>query len=672
MKAPVGRFRRLLGPLVAGLVVACVRPAAGAAPARAESPPPARYVLQIGIERYRWVPRLEGPLADVRDLRDVLIRRYGFQPGDFRTLVDSQATHDGILAAIREQLVDNARRHPGALCVLQFSGHGSRVADLDHESWEPDGYDETLVPWDGRDPDGRVSDVLDDDLAVLFAELRRSTNRVVLIFDSCNAGTITRGLATGRTLNGLPAPPARTRPATPMVNEDSIGVGLFAAPPGQRSWIEDIGGQSRSVFSYQLARTLERASSRTTYAQVLQQVNDAIRARYGDQSPFGEGPLEQPVFAGAARDDDADLAVHVEGRGRLRVDAGLLQGITLGSTFAVRAPRGAPVDSVLVEGLVTQVGPSDCRVRVTESVTVPEGARAILRGVGVGYEPVRFVWAAGDSVAAFARARLRARLQGDPLVELADAPVGGGGAPVLGVIAWRPSSPADACDEGPALPAGLAILLDGGTVALGRVFRGDREADVDSLETALRRVALAENVRRLGSGGSPLADGVDFALVVERRGAGAEPAVDTLRAGSAGAALQPGDRVRVRITNRGDRRVSVAVLHVSPGRTCDVASPAGGVGVFVAPGATFLDDAWLEVEAPCGLDHLKLVVTDHPVDLAAVSEPVRTRGGLAASPGIGGSLGRVLWTAGRTGSARGAAEPVEWAVRDLTLFVAPR
>ncbi len=670
----IGRFRagglpaaRLWAGLLAlqfGAAAAC---AWAGTPDPRTPPPTARFVLQIGVEHYRWVPRLPGPIADVRDLREVLLRHYGFQPGDFRTLADSQATREGILSAIREQLVENARRHPGALCVLQYSGHGSRAVDLDHEPWEPDGYDETLVPWDGRDPEGLIPDVVDDELADALAELRRYTTRVVLIFDACNAGTLTRGLSTGRVQNGLPPSRATVHPHGGRADEDSMGVALFAAPPGQRSWVEDIGGEFRSVFSYQLARVLETASSRTTYTQVLERVGGAIRARYQSQVPLGEGPLDQPVLGGSASDDGADLAVRSEGRGLLRVEAGLLQGVTLGAVLAIRGPRAVSAidDSVLTEGLVVQVTPSDCRIRVDESAAIPDGARAFVRRPGVGYEPVRFVWEASDSVSAFARARLRDRFKGDPLLDLVDAPSGGGAAPALGVIAATSQAPGDERATSPPRGPSVAIILDGGVVALDRVFLANSEAGVDSLEMALRRVALAENVRRLGTTGPSFADGVDFSLVVEHRRPRGGVASDTLRPGGSPTSLQIGDRVRALIANHSGHRVCVAVLHVGPDRVCDVLEPEGAVSVSVEPGSTFVAPDWWSVDPPLGVDHLKLVVTDHPVDLSGVSKPVRTRG---PGPGFGGSLGRVLWAAGAQ-PTRGTAGPLTWAVLDLPLLI---
>lgn len=642
---------------------------------RADATVPRRFALQVAIEHYRWAPQLRGPRADVRDLRDVLIRRYQFRPGDFRTLVDSQATREGILAAIREHLLDNARRYPGALCVLQFSGHGSRTPDLDREPWEPDGWDETLVPWDGRDPDEIHRDVVDDEVADLVAELTRHTTRIVLLFDACNAGTMTRGLHATRRVNGLPPArsPAESRSPTRRVDEAALGIALFSSPPDQPSWVEDIGGELRSVFTYHLVRALEGASATTTYAQVLERVARAIRARFGEQIPFGEGELDQPVFGGEAPDDDADLAVRAEGRGWLRVQAGSLQGVTLGSTIAVRGPRADRAEragAIVVEGLVAMLGPSDCLVRIDPATDVPEGARAFLRSTGVGYEPVSVRWAIPDGAfpgAADLRRDLAARFEGDPLIEISVAPDSSALASALGAIVWgEAGSPTE--NRGPQSPhpRGLSLLLNTGAVGLGRVFSMPDAKTVDTLEHVLRRVALAENLRRLESVDDTLAKEVSFGLLVSRRGSSV---VDTLSERAALQTLSPGDSARVFVSNRSTSRLSVVLLHVGPDRASGVLFPDEPTGRVIEPGEMLVDPAWLRVELPCGLEHLKLLVTDHPVDLAALFEPVRTRGPASGLASESGSLGRLLWVAGRELRRGGPEEPVRWAVRDLVLSI---
>ena len=87
-----------------------------------------------------------------------------------------------IVEAFKTHLVANAARHKGAIVVFHYSGHGSHAPDANGD--EGDGEDETLVPVDSRDEEGKNFDVLDDELNVLFAELTAHTQNVTFILDS--------------------------------------------------------------------------------------------------------------------------------------------------------------------------------------------------------------------------------------------------------------------------------------------------------------------------------------------------------------------------------------------------------------------------------------------------------------------------------------------------------
>ena len=69
--------------------------------------------------------RLEGPVDDVCMLRELLITSYGFEAQNVHVVEDQDATHDGILAAFKRYLIDEAA--PGDVCLFFYSGHGSQV-----------------------------------------------------------------------------------------------------------------------------------------------------------------------------------------------------------------------------------------------------------------------------------------------------------------------------------------------------------------------------------------------------------------------------------------------------------------------------------------------------------------------------------------------------------------
>src|SRR5690348_7955393 len=83
-------------------------------PARAQAPDagkaalaqaaPEKFALQVGINNYQNdIPKLTGAVEDVKDMREVLVHKFGFPSDHIVTLTDGEATRDAILSAFRKQ-----------------------------------------------------------------------------------------------------------------------------------------------------------------------------------------------------------------------------------------------------------------------------------------------------------------------------------------------------------------------------------------------------------------------------------------------------------------------------------------------------------------------------------------------------------------------------------------
>ncbi|BFM40363.1 caspase family protein [Synechocystis sp. LKSZ1] len=91
---------------------------------------PRKLALLVGINQYakpatgnNLLPDLGGCATDVALYRDLLVERYGFQPTDVLSLVDSQATLADLKTAFQEHLIQPARA--GDWIVVHFSGYGT-------------------------------------------------------------------------------------------------------------------------------------------------------------------------------------------------------------------------------------------------------------------------------------------------------------------------------------------------------------------------------------------------------------------------------------------------------------------------------------------------------------------------------------------------------------------
>lgn len=141
-----------------------------------------RLALCIGIDNYPVRP-LAGCVADARMWVDTL-RSLGFDSP--RMLLDAAATRSAIAQAM-EQIIADAKA--GDVVVIQYSGHGTQVQDLDGDEAEGDtpGQDEALCPIDFVDG----AFLIDDDIGAMCARIGDGVN-VTFFTDCCHSGTVTR------------------------------------------------------------------------------------------------------------------------------------------------------------------------------------------------------------------------------------------------------------------------------------------------------------------------------------------------------------------------------------------------------------------------------------------------------------------------------------------------
>ena len=144
--------------------------------------------LLIGIDAYKSVSPLIGPVNDARAMHAFITADLGFDDGDVKLLVDADATRANILREFEEWLIAGTR--PGDEVFFYFSGHGYQQPDANGD--ESDRLDETLVPVDVvvRDGETVTGMIADDEIGTLLSRL--SGRRVTVVVDACHSGTSDR------------------------------------------------------------------------------------------------------------------------------------------------------------------------------------------------------------------------------------------------------------------------------------------------------------------------------------------------------------------------------------------------------------------------------------------------------------------------------------------------
>ena len=341
------------------------------------------------LESHLW---LDGPGNDVELLKSVLMSRFGLSEENIQTLAgwDGVAKEQRPTRANIERAFGYLARSAGSgdIIVILMSGHGSQQpaapGDAEHPNVEPDGLDEIFLPadvgkWPGHD-DAAKDVIVDNDIRAWLDAIRVKGAFVWIIFDSCNSGTMTRGVTDERSRRVAPEDlgisrkaldSARNRAASgtersrgndsasgSMV-DSGTGTGGYAAiyaarpyeptpevplPRGVPGHKSDVPRRKyHGLLTWTICELLKQYGNRLTYRDLEQ----LIAQRYqgwprSSPSPFAEGDVERQVLGRERATDRAILQIRKGRGGALTVSGGALAGLTRDSILAVfRTARSA-------------------------------------------------------------------------------------------------------------------------------------------------------------------------------------------------------------------------------------------------------------------------------------------------------------------------------------------
>ncbi len=349
-----------------------------------------RAVL-VGVGDYLYLDAdLRGPVNDVGLLSGALMQR-GVQAGAITVLSDDAAKvpegitrgypdRDAILTALGGAIEAS---EAGDTVLFYYSGHGAQTPDLNGD--EGGGYDEIFLPRDAKGWNGGTGTVenaiLDDDFAAFARAADQRGVKLVAIIDACHSGTGFRALGDSQGAGqarfislaelGVPEDDGDTQGEAPPPPGEYVF--LYATQADERAYEYPIaeGGPWHGDFTRSLVAVLAEADG-LSYAQWVAAATERMKARTGQlvQTPDIEGPLaDAPVL------DGAPPAPQRFGVSRTKLDAGLLQDVTQGSTLTLYAsllddtPRGTATVSK-VGALTSEIAYDDPRptVAVTHAV----------------------------------------------------------------------------------------------------------------------------------------------------------------------------------------------------------------------------------------------------------------------------------------------------------------
>lgn len=704
------------------------------------SPAGHKYALLIGCTAYPALAenyQLKGPGNDVALTAELLRERFGYTDGEIVTLVYAneeslQPTNANIFrefAALIDRVVEGDR------VFILIAGHGSQQTNDDPDyanDEELDGLDEVFLPqditaWEYDKP--VVNAIRDDQFRTWLDGIRAGGASVFFVADTCHSGTMDRSGAPDENaysrsrwvdpavING-PRDPQRedgegaevSDAAAPAglaeleidPDEDLPGLVALYAVDDQTEELEHpmppdnrLDGPSYGQLTYAMNWVLARSKRPLTYRELAQQICWRYENWKWQDIGFilgSKGQLDFQVLGeGLWKDRSAITLYRDEEYQRLSINAGLLHGATVGTTYTVFPPTGFEGDDVPVGCVrVTEATPTTARVEACAFGDIPEVAGDALPAPG----RCELAFVAATSlklsvgVAALYSENRTTNLAG----------VEG----VVRELAAMPAALIRQADEGEQPDA--LLLVQGKDIYLRRAVAAGSGTDaphtfgpfaadvarVSPLSVALDLMAKAENIRRLATSteeiivGNPDDPAVTLRVVVERRNAetGKFEEIDRMKPITA----QNLDTLRVSVFNDSGAPVDVTILYVDSAFGIVSYFPTaaqndrGGFNNRLVPeGAPAVCEFTIDATTTVGLEDVLIVATlaqreSTPQNFVFLEQKGLPRGKNDPRSALGSPLGQLLATAAFGSSDRGgsaAPDIAKYALHRLSWTVLP-
>jgi hypothetical protein len=521
----------------------------------------ARKALLIGSQ----TGGLSGVHNDIESMA-VALDRWGFTSTRCQA---ADATRAGILDAY-ERLIKDAS--PDDAIVVYYSGHGgySRRHDQ-HTGAPPKMALQFIVPTDFESSrEGDFRGIMSVELSLLLARLTDKTKNVVVALDCCHAAHMSKDDGRGLRVRSLPRAVSydvvaghfeglrkRVEPSRYRQEGNLSAVRLVACSQEQAAYeYTNPAGVTTGMFTENLTRALSLAHAeglRVSWASLTDRVRQGVLALMSSQRPDAEGPAGRLLFDTLDADTVATLPVLVSGD-RVTLGGAALLGVHVGDEFTVMPDGSAGPDEatkigdVVIDEVRTTSAHGPLKLR-SAGVSVPLGARAYQMKAAAPTMPVRLP--EGDPFAPLAR-----QVEQSPLLRVAEADeqcpvqvrVDDGGA----LTVWDQHGPMHA--PHPADAAGLPLIMGN-----------------------LKRLARAARLRCLDA--DP-AHELDTPIEVEF-GTVSEDQPRPLP--TSGAIIYIGQRIYIRVRNRGRHRVYVSLLDIGVSAAVTPLNPTAPGGLALDP-----------------------------------------------------------------------------------------
>jgi hypothetical protein len=255
--------------------------------------------LLVGINAYpNPNNNLRGCINDIVDMEYFIASKNKvYAKENIKTLTDSRATKKGILDHLNWLLLGASA---GDQILFHYSGHGAQLPSKGH-TFEQDGLDEIICPYDFSDANTTQTAITDKEFAKIFATIPKGVH-FVWISDSCHSEDLSRKQPIApdtrfRRFNhesqqGVTIP-AASLSAAPIPLHGAL---LSGCASHQLSADAYINNRFNGAFTHYLIKNLSQYGQDASMQDIVKFVNIDLMENDYDQNPQSEGLLRTEKF----------------------------------------------------------------------------------------------------------------------------------------------------------------------------------------------------------------------------------------------------------------------------------------------------------------------------------------------------------------------------------------
>jgi hypothetical protein len=356
-----------------------------------------KHALLIGVGLYP--DRTDGASwSDLSSKNDIdlvktMLRNQKFDEKNIVEILDEKATAANVMKALDNLLT---KINPGDIVYIHYSGHGQQIADLDPKDYPnlknivkdegEDGYDEALALYNAPKQyfegyqfnEHLIDDQLDYYVSAIETKIGKN-GHIVFILDSCHSGSATRGSEpTKKRGSDDVCVPKNYRKTYKIEDkkEYKSGEGIKAIFMGCKdkevNFEININGVGYGSLTYCLVEAITNLNSQASYKNVYKIVYGKLFVNSdGRQNAQYDFDDENSMFFGGntvPKTEYFEVQNAIQNTNYAEVNAGMVQGISIGDSLAFYYIDPSKANSVVTKGVVTETSGLNCKVTLASNL----------------------------------------------------------------------------------------------------------------------------------------------------------------------------------------------------------------------------------------------------------------------------------------------------------------